>query len=118
MITDCLAVVGSILGEKPQMMAALSRNADAREFVVGTLTRNPEPRVRRQMGQLLLGARPMAGVLLRWLTGELEVMMPCWFCCRMENMAVCGLVLAECLCRDVCFTSKSSAVSRRKRNGE
>ncbi|CAN0111832.1 unnamed protein product, partial [Ectocarpus sp. 4 AP-2014] len=71
-ITDCLAVVGSILGEKPQMMAALSRNADAREFVVGTLTRNPEPRVRRQMGQLLLGARPMAGVLLSWLTGELE----------------------------------------------
>lgn len=55
------------------MMAALSANASAREFVVTILARNPAPRVRRQMGQLLVGARPMAGTLLRWLAGELEV---------------------------------------------
>ncbi|CAM9396814.1 unnamed protein product, partial [Scytosiphon promiscuus] len=63
-ITDCLAVVAAILGTRPLMMEALSKNSDAREFVVSTLTRNPEPRVRRQMGQLLVGARPMAGILL------------------------------------------------------
>lgn len=72
-ITDCLAVVGSILREHPAMMAALSKNDSAREFVVSTLARNPAPRVRRQMGHLLVGARPMAGTLLKWLTGELEV---------------------------------------------
>lgn len=83
MITDCLAVVGSILSEKPSMMAALSKNSNAREFVVSTLTRNPEPRVRRQMGQLVVGARPMAGVLLRWLTGGLEVRSWCVLICML-----------------------------------
>lgn len=75
-ISDCLAVVGSILAEHPPMMVALSKNTSAREFVVSTLARNPAPRVRRQMGQLLVGARPMAGTLLKWLTGELEVSSP------------------------------------------
>lgn len=73
-ITDCLAVVGSILAERPPMMTALTRNASAREFVVSTLARNPAPRVRRQMGDVLVGAKPMAGTLLRWLTGELQVL--------------------------------------------
>lgn len=72
-ITDCLAVVGSILREHPAMMAALSKNDSARDFVVSTLASNPAPRVRRQMGHLLVGARPMAGTLLKWLTRELEV---------------------------------------------
>lgn len=70
--TDCLALVGSILAEHPPMMEALSANASAKEFVVTTLARNPAPRVRRQMGQLLVGARPIAGTLLRWLAEELE----------------------------------------------
>ena len=61
-----------MLGEHPSMMAALSKNPSVREFVVSTLARNPSPRVRRQMGQLLVGAKPMAGTLLRWLTVELE----------------------------------------------
>lgn len=65
-------MVGSVLGEHPAMMSALSRNASVREFVVSTLARNPAPRLRRQMGHLLVGARPMAGTLLRWLTDELE----------------------------------------------
>ncbi|CAM9713417.1 unnamed protein product [Ascophyllum nodosum] len=71
-ITDCLTVVGSVLGEHPSMMAALSKNPSVREFVVSTLARNPSSRIRRQMGQLLVGSMPIAGTLLRWLTAELE----------------------------------------------
>lgn len=78
------------------MMEALSKNSDAREFVVSTLTGNPEPRVRRQMGQLLVGARPMAGTLLRWLTGELEV------CGQAARLAMC-LHGCVCLCVGICM---------------
>lgn len=63
----------AILAEHPPIMKALAANASAREFVVTTLARNPAARLRLQMGQLLVGLRPMAGTLLRWLTGELEV---------------------------------------------
>lgn len=77
-ITDCLQVVEAILGEHPPMMKALAANASAREFVVTTLARNPAARLRLQMGQLLVGLRSMAGTLLRWLTGELEVSWRRW----------------------------------------
>eukprot|EP00903_Cladosiphon_okamuranus_P009694 g9223.t1 len=107
-ITDCLAVVGSILGEKPPLMAALSKNPDAREFVVGTLTRNPEPRVRRQMGQLVVGARPMAGILLRWLTGELEGLPLTHADCQEFFTAMRDLIF-ENLCRSTPASSASSS---------
>lgn len=80
-ITDCLEVVGSILGQHPSMMQALSENRSAQEFVVTTLVRNPAPRVRRHMGLLLIGARPMVGLLLQWLAAELEVTCPWVWCC-------------------------------------
>ena len=71
-ITNYSAVVGSVLGEHPGIMAALFENLPVREFVVSTLARNPSPRVRRHMVQLFVGSMPMAGTLLRWLTVELE----------------------------------------------
>ncbi|CAM9556174.1 unnamed protein product, partial [Sphacelaria rigidula] len=71
-MTDCLLIVEAVLDEHAPMMKALADNASARELVVTTLARNPAARLRRQMGQLLIGLRPMAGTLLCWLTGELQ----------------------------------------------
>ncbi|CAM9926026.1 unnamed protein product, partial [Choristocarpus tenellus] len=95
-VIDCLSAVGSLLDGNPSMMDALANNPLAQEFVVAMLTGNPHRRVRKEMSSLLIGATPMAPLLLRWLTEELEGLKLTDTLCDEFFNAVRDIVAANC----------------------